>query len=753
MLRCDLLAGCAATLALIGATGAGAQDLQDRPVPPPAAATAPDAAVPAAPASDADQVGFTADTLEYEEHTQVVTATGDVRMTRGAERLRANKVVWNRQTGKVLATGDVAAVNQTGDTAYGDSIELTDTLKDGVVQNMLVVLARRGRLAAREGTRAADGTIDVADAAYTPCAVVNTAGCPKSPSWRITAVRVVYRPDRRRIYFTGARLHLFGLPTIPLPKLSSPIGGDPESGLLSPILRLNRANGLELATPYYVQLGVNRGLTLTPHVFTSVLPMAQAQYDALGTHGAFRLTGYATVSRKSDDITPYASTDTREAFRGYLGGNGRYQLDPNWSISGSLRLTTDRTFLRRYDISGDDRLRSTISAERIDRDSYLGITGWYVQTLRVNDQQGMQPIALPVVDYRRRIENAGLGGVLLVQLNTLGITRTNGQDTQRAFAGAEWNLRRLTRWGQEVTLTAYLRGDLYNTSHVFSSPEVYQGLAGVHARGIAAVAADMRWPFVGEAFGGTQRVTPRLQIVASPRIDNRAVPNEDSRAVDFDDSNLFALNRFPGYDRFEDSVRATYGAEYALDLSGLSVNAVIGQSYRLSDRGTILYQGTGLSDRFSDFVGRTEVRFHDFVSFTHRYRIDKSDFTVRRNEIDATVGSRETYLLAGYLRLNRHIFPSIEDLEDHAEVRLAGRVKISRFWSAFGSTIIDLTGRDEDPLSVSDGFNPVRHRLGVQYEDDCLRLGFTWRREYVQTGDARAGNSFLLTLALTNLGR
>jgi LPS-assembly protein len=47
----------------------------------------------------------------------------------------------------------------------------------------------------------------------------------------------------------------------------------------------------------------------------------------------------------------------------------------------------------------------------------------------------------------------------------------------------------------------------------------------------------------------------------------------------------------------------------------------------------------------------------------------------------------------------------------------------------------------------------VRHRLGVQYEDDCLRLGLTWRRDYRNTGDAKAGNSFLLTLALTNLGR
>jgi LPS-assembly protein len=86
-------------------------------------------------------------------------------------------------------------------------------------------------------------------------------------------------------------------------------------------------------------------------------------------------------------------------------------------------------------------------------------------------------------------------------------------------------------------------------------------------------------------------------------------------------------------------------------------------------------------------------------------------------------------------------------------VRLGARVQVTKFWSVFGSTVIDLTDRNEDPLSLANGFDPVRHRLGFQYEDDCLRLGVTWKRDYQDTGDARAGNSFLLTLAFKNLGR
>ena len=67
--------------------------------------------------------------------------------------------------------------------------------------------------------------------------------------------------------------------------------------------------------------------------------------------------------------------------------------------------------------------------------------------------------------------------------------------------------------------------------------------------------------------------------------------------------------------------------------------------------------------------------------------------------------------------------------------------------------MIDLTSRQEDPLSQADGFTPIRHRLGILYDDDCIELGLTWRRDYETSGDARRGNSFLIRVALRNLGR
>jgi LPS-assembly protein len=241
--------------------------------------------------------------------------------------------------------------------------------------------------------------------------------------------------------------------------------------------------------------------------------------------------------------------------------------------------------------------------------------------------------------------------------------------------------------------------------------------------------------------------------VLTPPTPNLDIPNEDARSVDLEDSNLFALNRFPGYDRWEDGSRITYGFDWSLDRPNLSIATTIGQSYRIVSRPAIFPEGTGLTDQLSDIVGRTRIRYGRLIDITHRFRVDKDNFAVRRNEVDLTVGTEQTYAQIGYLRLNRDIDPSIEDLRDKEELRLAGRIKFERYWSIFGATVIDLTGKDEDPLSVSDGFQWVRNRLGIAYEDDCLELGVSWRRDYERLGAFRKGSTFGFHLALKGLGR
>ncbi|WEK46621.1 MAG: LPS assembly protein LptD [Candidatus Andeanibacterium colombiense] len=714
--------------------------------------SSPDGAPPIA--EETRQVAFEADNLDYNYDTEIVTATGNVILRSEGQSVRADKVVWNRKSNQIVADGNIRSVDKDGNVLYSDSLTLTDDMKIGAMQNLLLALREGGRLAAVSGQQAADGTITLDHAAYSACSVEDSDGCPKAPTWRIVAQKVTYDPDEKRVRFRGATLELFGMRLLPIPGLVVATDGRAINGLLIPDIRYSASNGVEISDSYYLRLADNHDLTVTGHVYTNAAPMVSAQYRALLDDGAFQVTGYATRSgRFGTGTVSDPVTEEEQAWRGYFFGNGRFQFSPEWSLTASARIASDRTFLRRYDISRDDRLRSNINLERIDDNSYLTIQGWATQTLRVGDDQGQVPVALPLIDYRRRLADPVLGGNVQLQINSLAITRTDGQDTQRAFAGAQWDLTRITGMGQEVTFTGLLRGDVYHSDeNDLTATAIYRGNPGWQARGVALAAVDVKWPFVGEFMGGTQVLTPRVQLVATPPIDNLDVPNEDSRSIDLEDSNLFALNRFPGYDRIEDGARVTYGFDWQYKRPNLQIKTTIGQSYRLTSEATLLPDGTGLSGRLSDFVGRTEIRYKDFLKLTHRFRLDKDSFTVRRNELDLTVGSAATYFEAGYLRLNRDISAQLEDLQDREELRVAGRVGFAKYWSIFGSSVINLTDKEEDPTLTADGFDPLRTRLGVAYADDCLEVSLTWRRDYIANGDAAKGDTFQIHFALKNLG-
>ncbi|MEN3971314.1 LPS assembly protein LptD [Sphingomicrobium sp. XHP0235] len=699
---------------------------------------------------EGSEIAFAADEIVYSPETDEVLAVGRVRMRQQGYALAADRLRWDRAAGTVVAEGNVVLRAPTGDKLIGDSVLLEDTLEAATIDNFLLALETGGRIAGDVG-RLENGDVTVDNAAYSPC----PANCESLP-WRISAAQVVREADTGRLVFRGGRLSIFGLdlPLLPVFTIGDPgpLGG--VSGLLVPGFSISGVNGVELSLPYYKRIARNRDITVTPHLYTANLPGLSTRYRHLGEHGAFQVGGFMTYGDVDNPDFDAVDETLGEDFRGYFDANGRFQFDPYWRATGSFRYATDKTVTRRFDLTRDDRLRNMALVERLDEDSYISIAGWAFQGLRVDDVQETIPIALPAIDARFRLEDPVLGGRVELHGNSLAILRTEGQDTQRAFALARWDRRLLTSLGQELTFTGYARGDVYHTDEVLETPvPIYRGEEGWNYRGIAAAAADLRWPLIGSALGGTQRLVPRVQLVLTPPTSNLDIPNEDARAIDLEDSNLFALNRFPGYDRWEDGSRVTYGVEWLLDRPGFSVRSNIGQSYRLTDEPLIFPDGTGLTDQWSDFVGRTRVRYGRFIDLTARYRVDKDDFSFRRSELDLTVGSIETYATIGYLRLDRDIDPSIEDLRDREELRVAGRLHFLDHYSLFGSTVLDLTDSAEDPLSLSDGFEPARHRLGVFYDDDYIELGLSWKRDYERIGTFRRGSTFSVTFNLKGLGR
>ena len=163
---------------------------------------------------------------------------------------------------------------------------------------------------------------------------------------------------------------------------------------------------------------------------------------------------------------------------------------------------------------------------------------------------------------------------------------------------------------------------------------------GAFARGMAGVGLEYRYPFTSTSSWGTQTITPIGQLIVRPSEIIPAIqPNEDAQSLVFDETNLFAWNKFSGYDRIEGGTRFNYGFQYTADFgNGGHANVVAGQSIQVAGQNSYtLYDiantglDSGLNKTMSNFVaGETLQPTSAPVSFISKQQFDSSTLQLER---------------------------------------------------------------------------------------------------------------------------
>ena len=235
-------------------------------------------------------IDFSADQVEYDSDAEIVTASGQVRMSRDGNYLAADRVSCGaakpaRSPPKAMSSWSIPQ----GDKLVGERVVLTDTLRDGTIENLLVVLESGGRIAApaRDPQRRPDDPRQ--------CGLFALPGDDRG---RLPAQSQL--ADHRRPGDAGSARKPDPLRRRPAaavrrdPALAADFqrrhrrrrqGG--VSGCAGPRhSAFGSNNGLELAFPYYWQFAPNRDLTVTPHIYTGALPAIEAQISRSSTGSA-----------------------------------------------------------------------------------------------------------------------------------------------------------------------------------------------------------------------------------------------------------------------------------------------------------------------------------------------------------------------------------------------------------------------------------------------------------------------------------
>ncbi len=702
-----------------------------------------------------EAVIFSADEVFRDRPDGPITARGAIEAFYKGRRLTADELVFDPMTGVVTALGSVAVTDQNGVTAYAERVDLTTDFADGVIDGFAALLAENGRLAAARAVRRGARRNELDYAVYSACDVCKEDGSPKTPTWRVKALRVVQDVERKVIRYRHAVLEIKGVPVLYTPYFQMP---DPsverQSGFLTPSIGQNGRIGAFAEIPYYFALSSHYDATLFPKITADDGVLWQGEYRHRTRRGQIAIQGGVL---DFDDQAPDAGE--APSTRWHYFAKGYYELPNEWRADLDLERVSDDTYLRRYDVertgavADDDglpisnRLRSNLSISRKVGDGFADIDAILFEGIRESDDATLTPLAAPAVDIVQRFEAPFIGGDGRIQLNGVQLRRQDGADTTRFTGSASWKRSFIGLGGQKVVLTGDLRGDAYVQDDLDLGTEIGVQVPdeseNVVTRIAPTAAIDWSYPFIRTGPGPRIVIEPRVQIVASAvNADEEDILNEDSQSIEFDATNLFVLNKSPGFDVFEDGERANVGVVVSADFGrNISASATIGQQFRLREANDFA-AANGLDGRRSDIVSGLEVRVRQWVQANARVRFDEVTGRMERNDASLSTRIGPFSGTANYARINTSAGGAGGTRSFDEAITATAALEIYRGWRITGSTQNDI-----------DAGEPVRHRLGVGYQDDCATFELVYQRDFVRDRDLEPATSILFTFSLNTLGR
>ncbi|MER9296376.1 LPS-assembly protein LptD [Mesorhizobium sp. M0621] len=730
------------------------------------------------------QMLLAADTLVYNNDNQTVTAVGGVQIDYGGNRLVAQRVEYNRNTKRMVASGNVEVINSDGTKINSEHIDITDDFADGFVNALRVETIDKAYFAAESAERMGGVLTTFHNGVYTACEPCEDKP-DKAPTWRVKAKKIIWNGEKKTVRFENANFEFFGFPLAYLPAFEI---ADPtvkrKSGFLIPGIIFNDDLGVGVKIPYYFALSPTYDLTVTGTGYTKQGFLGEAEWRQRFNNGQYSLKIAGIHQQDPDaflDTTAFPSTAGHNVnsgsagdpnkFRGMMGTQGQFAINSRWNFGWDVLLQTDKNFSNTYNI---DKYNASVHQSSVYLTGLNGRNYFDVRAMHFDVQEdtpddnisarsGQQPWVLPSLDYAYIPDVSVAGGQLSLNANARVIRR---DDLDQAFSTpfnpltptervrgiegesgrvtveAEWKRSFVTDGGLVLTPLLALQGDVdyLNASsaslaaikEMATNPEINTNddMRSSFARYMATAGLEMRWPMLfSMASGSSHVIEPMAQVFMRPNeqyVGGLAVPNEDAQSIVFDATTLFERDKFSGYDRVEGGSRANVGFRYSGSYNnGWGTNAIFGQSYQIGGENSFAAPDLVNVGAYSGL----DTTKSDYVGLFGINSPNGFAASVSGRFDEQSFEIRRAELKAAYSGLPvslsaKYAFIQAQPLygftTDRHEVTLGASTHLAENWRVFGTGTYDL----QQSLLVKDG-------VGFAYNDSC----FTYLMTYSQSRD------------------
>lgn len=686
-----------------------------------------------------EQVVLIADSLIENDDDNTVIAEGNVEASYQGRVLKADRVVYNRTTNKVRASGNVIILDPDGSERFADEVEVNSNLSDGYAVGFAVRLPSGGQAVANSAIRQEGGANALDQVIYTSCEVCEEGD---TPTWALRARRAVLDEEDQMISYQDAVLEVAGIPVFYLPYFAHPDpSSDRRSGLLFPDLGVSSKVGGFYQQPYYWAISDHQELTFAPAIYDKVNPLLELDYSKRFWSGRVDINTSVTQEQLFDGDGQRLE-DSDNSVRSHVFASGLFRLNPTWDWGFGLERASDDLYLRRYDIDGEGDLRGLYSASNRSllsqaflvgqKDDFYSETSFItVQGLRANDNNDTIPLIAPI-SFTEKLFDFGQFGTGAVQASTASLTRDVGADSSRISVGADWSRQTVLPGGILATPFADARADYYLLDEDFSGEDEV-------TRALGSVGLELSYPLI--------RRGKSMDIILEPiamgaygvsNANDEAIPIEDAAGFEMTTQSMFDPNGASGFDLYEGDGRVAVGLRAkARWRNGVEISAEGGRRWRSRSDDSF--------DAFSNLQGTTSDWLADAVldlgprlRLTGAVRLDEDDFEA--NRVDASIRSRFWRFSgsAEYFRQNEDLSANVSERES---VALTARMQLTDRWSV-------LYGRQRE---ISQNFDRD-HSIGISYRDDCSVFTIAYKRGDARDRELGPSESITFRFALLTLG-
>lgn len=655
-----------------------------------------------------------ADSIELDAQGNLI-AQGNVDIVYKEQRLKAPKVVYIKDKNILIMDMGATLTDENGSSFIAETAELDQQLLNGIINGANLVLKQQIQMRADILERENGFNTNLTNVKATAC-----FSCDNPiPIWQIRAKSGNHDIERQQLIFQNAHIRVFDIPVFYVPYLRLP---EPRvkrmRGFLVPRTKQNSLLGFGLELPYFLPMGQDRDITISPLISQETKTL-KLNYRQAFDEGRI----VANLAASKDTVFS-------EKLRGRFQSNGDFNLPNDYRLYYDFTIVSDNSYISDYDYPPLDRIASRISVNKTQKLQHQEANLVYYHSLF--DDYGVLPAIINFNHYDKYIKVPTLQGdfrVSTILHNNFRSSQKNiyGRDIRRLNTSLGWSNSYKTNQGIRIELGSQIRFDSYLTRQDtrFKNEE-----NTVSADGLITVG----WPMIRHDILQHQDILePVLQFAISKQEDLK-LPLEESLYSELDEGNLISLSRFPARDRFEKDARGAIGLKWLRKFkSGSKLDISLGQVFRQNEEEDF-NTGSGLNSKVSDYLLSAKYMAQKGFSIAGRTLLDPN-ISPNRIEALATYAWDRVSLSTGFSFLPKSI--SQERKNDISELRLATIYQFDDVWRYTTGVRYDLSNDRTAEVSI-----------GILFDNECTNVAFTAKRRFSNSGSSSSVTSWDLTTSL-----